>query len=846
MDSSEKPNGAAVACALILTLCPTRPADKTTGESLLREWRGPVMLRRMNRFLIVCGVAVCSIVPAGFARIVTVRFTAEVRDVAVSTELVDLSDDGRLIAESFEVGDPIEGIYAYDVSAPDGNADDARGEYVLYARPFGITIRTNHFTFETDPANGGTSILITNDVPFVEGFGDRFEMQCYDGRLMTPQIGDFRCYAMKLRLHGGVNVPLADDSLPSSAPILENWDIRALELGIIGGGRGSVERLDITAVLTSAELLPDRAWVLHVDADAAPGGNGLSWATAYASLQDAIANAATVGNTEIRVAQGIYKPDQGAGRTPGDRLASFELISGLALKGGYAGLAAPDPNARDIELYGTVLSGDLAGNDVQVDDPCDLWREPSRSENAYHVVTTSGTDANTILEGFTITGGNAYEYNWHPQAPNTHNSGGGLRNDGGSLWVRDCTFLRNVAEGEGGGGMFNKDAASTHVIDCEFIENVARGGGGVYNLGGHVAFEDCLWLRNWTPSGGGAMYNHTAKIDCRRCLFERNTDAVHHVEQSQGSLVECQFIENYNGTLIISWRTDIAIIDCIFNENEAGIGGGGGAIIMGSVAKAIIDGCSFAQNRAATGGAMFITQSSYPRLEDAMPITIQNCIFSGNSAVDGGAIYSRFSNTIVTSCTFSGNHADRGTAILSHRGQFEIPGYTEISNCILWDGEDDEIATLDDSPVSVNYSNVSGGRSAVHDPRGVVVWGPGNIDADPLFADPNAADFHLRSQAGRWVPLSQTWIAYDVTSPCVDAGDPASPIGFEPFPNGGRINMGAYGGTGEASKSYFGKPVCETPIAGDINGDCRVDFQDLVLLLSHWLQSGTSDRFQGL
>jgi len=65
-----------------------------------------------------------------------------------------------------------------------------------------------------------------------------------------------------------------------------------------------------------------------------------------------------------------------------------------------------------------------------------------------------------------------------------------------------------------------------------------------------------------------------------------------------------------------------------------------------------------------------------------------------------------------------------------------------------------------------------------------------------------------------------------------------SHIGYEPFPNGGAINMGAYGGTAKASKSYFGQPICETPIAGDINGDCKVDFKDLVILLNHWLQVG--------
>jgi hypothetical protein len=75
-----------------------------------------------------------------------------------------------------------------------------------------------------------------------------------------------------------------------------------------------------------------------------------------------------------------------------------------------------------------------------------------------------------------------------------------------------------------------------------------------------------------------------------------------------------------------------------------------------------------------------------------------------------------------------------------------------------------------------------------------------------------------------------------VTSPCIDAGDMTSPIGFEPFPNGGVINIGAYGGTAEASKSYFGEPVCKTVVAGDINGDCKVDFKDFAFMAFHWLE----------
>jgi hypothetical protein len=96
----------------------------------------------------------------------------------------------------------------------------------------------------------------------------------------------------------------------------------------------------------------------------------------------------------------------------------------------------------------------------------------------------------------------------------------------------------------------------------------------------------------------------------------------------------------------------------------------------------------------------------------------------------------------------------------------------------------------------ISYSDLQGGW------RGE---GNGNTDADPQFADSDNGDYHLKSRAGRWRPewgrLVQDWVQDDVTSPCIDAGDPNSPIGDEPFADGGIINMGAYGGSSQASKS---------------------------------------------
>jgi hypothetical protein len=133
-----------------------------------------------------------------------------------------------------------------------------------------------------------------------------------------------------------------------------------------------------------------------------------------------------------------------------------------------------------------------------------------------------------------------------------------------------------------------------------------------------------------------------------------------------------------------------------------------------------------------------------------------------------------------------------------------------VTNCILWGNSDNwgtsQTAQIHNSDqykvtLSVTFSCIQDGQSNDAEIQfgGIT---SGNIDTNPCFANPNNDDYHLKSQTGRWDPNSQSWIQDDVTSPCIDAGDPNSPIGDEPFPNGGRINMGAYGGTAEASKSY--------------------------------------------
>jgi hypothetical protein len=142
---------------------------------------------------------------------------------------------------------------------------------------------------------------------------------------------------------------------------------------------------------------------IYVDDDAAGANDGLNWENAYIYLQDALADANSAEKpVEIRVAQGVYKPDQGAGITGGKWGADFQLINGVAIRGGFAGDGTIEPDARSIEVYETILSGDLAGDDADVYDLDKFSDHPTRAENSHNVVCGNDTDQTAVLDGVTV------------------------------------------------------------------------------------------------------------------------------------------------------------------------------------------------------------------------------------------------------------------------------------------------------------------------------------------------------------------------------------------------------------------------------------------------------------
>ena len=503
--------------------------------------------------------------------------------------------------------------------------------------------------------------------------------------------------------------------------------------------------------------------IIYVDDDAVGANDGSSWQNAYIYLQDALSDAKNSEKpVEIRVAQGTYKPDQGAGQTAGDRNATFQLINDVTLSGGYAGLNKTDPNQRDCEKYETILSGDLADNDIDINDPDKLLDEPTRVENSLTILRGSYTDSTVVLKGFIIKGGN---YNiLLSGTKGTPSPGGGLAIYYGSPTISNCTF--------------------TH--------NSGYGGACSNSIGSNPQFTNCT--------------------------FEYNKVAMYNSENCNPTIINCSFIKNRNAMGNYVGSNPI-VKRCIFIENS---GIHGGAIF--NKCSPIFTNCMFIRNSAHTDFSRLSGNGGVIFNEVGNPI-FNNCFFISNTAEQaGGVMYNIACNLVLINCTFAENSAQKGKAIAYDIQDDPNKSSIQITNTILWDGGD-EIYFQESKKANITYSNIQGGRE-----------GKGNTDEDPLFADPSNNDYHLKSQAGRFDPNKQTWVQDDVTSSCIDSGDPNTPIGFEPFPNGGYINIGAYGGTAEASKSYFGITVCETIVAGDINGDCKVDYIDVLILLSHWLE----------
>lgn len=475
---------------------------------------------------------------------------------------------------------------------------------------------------------------------------------------------------------------------------------------------------------------------------------------------------------------------------------------------------AIDFNDKEVRLYSS------GGRDVTTIDANGI-------AGAYHVVQCV-SDKAPVLEGFTITGGNAnglvypddcgggmYNKYSSPTVTNcifTGNAaiygGGGMYNEESRPKVTNCIFIGNTTTGAGGGmgNEYDSYESNPSVTDCNFINNTANQGGGMYNYQSDPSVNNCTFNDN-TANDGGGMLNERGDPTVTNCIFSgneaENGGGMLNQSDSRPKVTNCTFINNTansSGGGMFNERSSPTVTNCTFSINESSNGGG---MLNEIDSRPTVTNCKFNENEATKGGGMLNSDRSVP--------IVTNCTFSSNTASNsGGGMYNLDSDPQLRNCTLTANTASIGGGMFNHRCS---PGLT---NCILWGDIPDEIFGIQSSPW-LYYCDIQGGWSGK---------GGNNIDADPYFVNAASGDLRLSTPA----------------SPCVDAGDSTKLLndriyldldGKHRYVDIDSVDDTGYGplefldiGAYEFNCNYTG---------GDSNCDGVVDFKDMGILCNNWL-----------
>jgi hypothetical protein len=299
---------------------------------------------------------------------------------------------------------------------------------------------------------------------------------------------------------------------------------------------------------------------IYVDAGAGSGGDGTSWNNAYNSLQDAMDAANT--EDEIWVASGTYKltKDHTGITSPTDpRDKNFHLAKDLKIYGGFFGNEKLFSD-RNTKVHETILSGDFSGDDVVAGTGYSLTIT-NNDENAYHVLILVNLTTASVIDGFTIKGGNADgDYPTSPDGTGstyiTYTAHKFWRYQGGSVYQSniDARFSNLTISGNWahqGAGMYNT-LSSSKIINTTFKLNSTRvNGGGLYlTNNSSPEISNTIFLGNRAGQSGGAIYN----------------------SKSSATIVNSTFVGN-SIKAIMDWNTSttLTISNCIFWENSVDI-----------------------------------------------------------------------------------------------------------------------------------------------------------------------------------------------------------------------------------------------------------------------------------
>lgn len=317
--------------------------------------------------------------------------------------------------------------------------------------------------------------------------------------------------------------------------------------------------------------------------------DGLTWATAFDTIQEGIDRARASFGGEVWVARGIYSELRDADT------GSLALRSGVDVYGGFRGTEIRR-SQRNPKVYPTIIDGAKARAGA-----------PAKA-------VVDGAN-NTVLDGFTIQGGRG-------------TAGAGLLNLNESPIVRSCVFRDNKAE-EFGGAVLNLNGSAATYIDCTFEANIAgASGGAVTNTASPATFTGCRFSENAADAAGGAIFNTPeSSVLIRGCVFANNDSAV-------------------GGGAIFNEGAVTAIEDSYFYANTTD--GFGGAIFSNRAIEAEVEADTLITNSVLTtniaqrGGGAFATLES--------SLTSVNCTIVDNVAPRnfGGAFFNNAAQTEVS------------------------------------------------------------------------------------------------------------------------------------------------------------------------------------------------------
>jgi predicted outer membrane repeat protein len=448
-----------------------------------------------------------------------------------------------------------------------------------------------------------------------------------------------------------------------------------------------------------------------VKAGASGLNNGTSWVNAYAGLQSALATA--VPGTQIWVSAGTYKP----AAPGGSRAATFQLTNCAGVYGGFVGTET-QLSQRAINPDGSMVNVTLLSGDLNGDDGPDF---ANNAENSFHIVTGSGANSASVLDGFTITGGNTtgatdpngggiYINSGTPTINNctisgnfsATNGGGGYIDNSSSPWFTNCIVMGNAAPSGGGFRSTANGSNNPRFINCKFVSNSATGGAGNGNGGGLLLgpgleiITGCSFINNTATNQGGGIHSTGSTSTISNSTFGGNTQTVSASDNGGAG------IYNSGGNPLID--------GCLFASNLSS--GDGGAIRENGSASTIRS-CKFAGNTAGSGSAVWSAAAA------GSPVQA-DCLYVGNAASGQGTVGTDTSGTwTIADCTFSQNQAGTdGGAIIANDST------VNLRNAVLWDDNAPADAELGSGSgtLSVNYCDVQGGFA-----------GTGNLDVDPLF-----------------------------------------------------------------------------------------------------------------